>query len=233
MHSIPDRASVSIIISNYNYARFLRRAVGSALEQDYDNVEVIVVDDASTDNSAEVIASYGSSIKACLKEANGGHGGAFNTGFAASSGEIVLFLDADDYLYPNAVSEIVNAWEDDTVQVQFRLHLVDEDQQVKDIFPPSELPFDSGDVTSKLLQRTLPDHRHQRPRFQAHGFGSGHAGSGNRFPTGRRWLSRHGGASPWKGNVDRDLSRRLPHSWRQSFGLRGEARPTRTLAHGA
>ncbi|MCJ9719487.1 glycosyltransferase [Agrobacterium sp. SHOUNA12C] len=153
MHSIPDRASVSIIISNYNYARFLRRAVGSALGQDYDNVEVIVVDDASTDNSAEVIASYGSSIKACLKEANGGHGGAFNTGFAASSGEIVLFLDADDYLYPNAVSEIVNAWEDDTVQVQFRLHLVDEDQQVKDIFPPSELPFDSGDVTSKLLQR--------------------------------------------------------------------------------
>jgi hypothetical protein len=152
MHSITDRVPVSIIISNYNYARFLRRSIDSALEQSYDNTEVIVVDDASTDDTADVVASYGSRIKTCLRKTNGGHAAAFNTGFASSRGEIVLFLDADDYLYPNAISEIVDAWEDDTVQVQFRLHIVDEDMEVKDVFPPPELPFDSGDVTPKLLQ---------------------------------------------------------------------------------
>ncbi|AUX79717.1 glycosyltransferase family 2 protein [Sinorhizobium fredii] len=153
MHSIQDRLPVSIIIANYNYARFLRHAIESALGQDYGEVEVIVVDDASTDNSAEVIASYGPRIKACLREANGGHAAAFNTGFAASRGAIVLFLDADDYLYPNAVSEIIGQFDGDVVQMQFRLHIVDERQRVQDVFPPPEVPFDSGDVTPQLLRR--------------------------------------------------------------------------------
>jgi glycosyltransferase involved in cell wall biosynthesis len=153
MYSIEDRIPVSIVIANYNYARFLRRCIDSALEQNYDEAEVIVVDDASTDRTADVIASYGSRIKTCLREVNGGHAAAFNTGFASSHGKIVLFLDADDYLYPNAVSEVVDAWEEKTAQVQFRLHIVDEQMQVKDVFPPAELPFDSGDVTPKLLEK--------------------------------------------------------------------------------
>ncbi len=86
MHSIRDRLPVSIIIANYNYARFLNRAIDSALSQNHANVEVIVVDDASTDGSAEVISSYGARIKACLRKANGGHAAAFNTGFAESRG---------------------------------------------------------------------------------------------------------------------------------------------------
>ncbi|MFB9948380.1 glycosyltransferase family 2 protein [Rhizobium puerariae] len=153
MHSIQDHVPVSIVIANYNYGRFLRRSIDSALEQSYDNAEVIVVDDASTDDTVDVIASYGPRIKACLREVNGGHAAAFNTGFASSHGRIVLFLDADDYLYPNAVSDIIDAWEDNTAQLQFRLHVVDEQLHVKDVFPPPELPFDSGDVTPKLLEK--------------------------------------------------------------------------------
>ncbi|NLR97693.1 glycosyltransferase [Rhizobium sp. P38BS-XIX] len=153
MYSIDDHVPVSIVIANYNYAHFLPRSIESALEQNYDHIEVIVVDDASSDASVEVISSYGPRIKACLREANGGHAAAFNTGFAASHGEIVLFLDADDYLYPNAVSEVIEAWEENTAQMQFRLHIVDENMHVKDVYPPAELPFDSGDVTSKLLQK--------------------------------------------------------------------------------
>ncbi|WEX74187.1 glycosyltransferase [Sinorhizobium numidicum] len=153
MHFTKDRLPVSIIIANYNYARFLKCSIESALCQSYDKVEVIVVDDASTDNSAEVIASYGSRVKARVREENGGHAAAFNTGFAASRGEIVLFLDADDYLYPNAVSEIVDAWNENTAQLQFRLHIVDESKEVQDVFPPPEVPFDSGDVTPQLLRR--------------------------------------------------------------------------------
>lgn len=153
MNSIHDRVPVSIVIANYNYGRFLRRSIDSALEQSYDNAEVIVVDDASTDNTTDVVASYGPQIRTCLREVNGGHAAAFNTGFASSRGRIVMFLDADDYLYPNAVSDIVDAWEDNTAQVQFRLHIVDENMRVKDVFPPPEMPFDSGDVTPKLLQK--------------------------------------------------------------------------------
>ncbi|QLL63826.1 glycosyltransferase family 2 protein [Sinorhizobium mexicanum] len=148
-----DQTSVSIIITNYNYAHFLRRCVDSALAQDHPHTEVIVVDDASSDESPAIIRKYGDRIRACLRPANGGHAAAFNTGFAASSGDIVFFLDADDYLYPTAVSEVVNAWDVSTAQFQFRLHLVDQQEKVMDVFPPPEQPFDTGDVTPKLFQR--------------------------------------------------------------------------------
>ncbi|TGQ31238.1 glycosyltransferase [Mesorhizobium sp. M00.F.Ca.ET.216.01.1.1] len=153
MHSVPNGIPVSIVIPNYNYARFLKRCIDSALGQDYADVEVIVVDDASQDGSAAIIKSYGDRILACLRRGNGGHAAAFNTGFAASSGKIVLFLDADDYLYPDAVSRIVDTWDAATAQVQSRLHIVDEGQRIKDVFPPPELPFDSGDVMPKLLHK--------------------------------------------------------------------------------
>jgi len=76
---------VSIIINNYNYARFLRDAIDSALNQTYDRTETIVVDDGSTDNSREIIAGYGDRIIPVLKE-NGGQNSAFDAGFAASAG---------------------------------------------------------------------------------------------------------------------------------------------------
>ncbi|NLS04834.1 glycosyltransferase [Rhizobium sp. P32RR-XVIII] len=153
MYSRPDLVPVSIVIANYNYGRFLGRCIDSALEQSYDNVEVIVIDDASTDDTANVVASYGPRIKTFPREVNGGHAAAFNTGFALSHGKIVMFLDADDYLYPNAISEVIDAWENNTAQVQFRLHIVDEHMHEKDVFPRPEVPFDSGDVTPKLLQK--------------------------------------------------------------------------------
>src|SRR5260370_31944470 len=86
-------ALVSIIIPNYNYGRYLRIAIDSALAQTYAPVEVLVVDDGSTDNSREVIESYGDRIAPIVK-ANGGHGSALNAGDAASSGNTVTFLHA-------------------------------------------------------------------------------------------------------------------------------------------
>src|SRR5437762_9779476 len=104
----------SIIIDNYNYGRFLRDAIDSALAQTYPHAEVIVVDDGSTDNSREVIASYGDRIKPILKE-NGGQGSAFNAGFAASSGDVILFLDADDLLVSTAAERAVAYFNDPDV----------------------------------------------------------------------------------------------------------------------
>jgi glycosyltransferase involved in cell wall biosynthesis len=100
---------VSVIINNYNYARFLPQSIESALEQTYSPVQVIVVDDGSTDLSHDVIARYGERINPVYKE-NGGQGSAFNAGVAASRGDILCFLDADDVFHPEKVERIVETF---------------------------------------------------------------------------------------------------------------------------
>src|SRR2546423_2847131 len=92
---------ISIIISSYNYARFLREAIDSALTQTYPYVEVIVVDDGSTDDSPRMIREYGERVRAIIKP-NGGQASAWNAGFAASGGDAIIFLDSDDLLLPAA-----------------------------------------------------------------------------------------------------------------------------------
>lgn len=76
---------VSIIITSYNYDRFLRESIDSAINQTYANIEIIAVDDGSKDNSKEIITSYGNKITAILKD-NGGQASAFNAGFKVSNG---------------------------------------------------------------------------------------------------------------------------------------------------
>jgi len=98
---------VSVIINNYNYGRFLSEAIDSVLNQTYPDIEIIVVDDGSTDNSPEVIARYQDKVIPVLKQ-NGGQASAFNAGFKATHGEIICMLDADDVFVPEKVTEIVN-----------------------------------------------------------------------------------------------------------------------------
>ena len=93
---------VSIIIPCYNQAHFLSESIESALAQTYPRVEVVVVDDGSADNPAEVIARY--PAVQCVRQNNRGLAGARNAGFRATKGEYVLFLDADDRLTPSAVA---------------------------------------------------------------------------------------------------------------------------------
>ncbi len=104
-----DKPLVSIMLNNYNYGHFLSEAIDSALAQTYDHYEVIVVDDGSTDNSREIIESYGDKIIPVLKS-NGGQASAFNAGFAVSRGDIICFLDSDDVFLPEKITEIVKAF---------------------------------------------------------------------------------------------------------------------------
>jgi glycosyltransferase involved in cell wall biosynthesis len=101
---------VSILIVNYNYGRFVSTAIESALSQTYSNVEVIVVDDGSSDNSRQVIDRYSGRVHAIYKK-NGGQPSATNAAFAASSGDIICLLDSDDYFLPDKVSKIVACYQ--------------------------------------------------------------------------------------------------------------------------
>lgn len=142
---------VSIIIDNFNYARFLRAAIDSALAQSYAPVEVVVVDDGSTDNSRDVISSYGNRVSAIFKP-NGGHASAFNAGFRASHGSIVMFLDADDMLLPNAVEEVMRAWHPGVAKAQFVLAHVDADgRALGGTVPYSPAQMPDGDIRASIL----------------------------------------------------------------------------------
>jgi glycosyltransferase involved in cell wall biosynthesis len=106
LHS-SDLPLASIIITSYNYEKFLPRAIDSALQQTYPVKEIIVVDDGSTDNSRHIINSYGDQIIPVFQK-NKGRAFATNAGFFASQGEIIFFLDADDIFFPHKVETMVN-----------------------------------------------------------------------------------------------------------------------------
>ena len=147
----------SIIVNNYNYERFLKEAVDSALGQTYAATEVIVVDDGSTDQSREIIRSYGDRIIPIFKE-NGGQASALNAGFARSNGDIVIFLDSDDVLLPDTVRQVVEifAASATTAKVMYRTEIIDASGlQTGVIKPPDYLPLHSGDLRQYIL--AFPD----------------------------------------------------------------------------
>jgi glycosyltransferase involved in cell wall biosynthesis len=115
---------VSVVIANWNYGRFLGAAIDSALGLDWPDVEVIVVDDGSTDDSREVMNGYGDRIVA-LFQPQSGQTAACNTGFARARGEVVIFLDSDDLLDRSLVREIAAVWRPGLSKVQFQMKIID------------------------------------------------------------------------------------------------------------
>lgn len=98
---------VSIVTISFNQARFLERAIESVLAQDYSSLEYIIVDPGSTDGSREVIRRYEALIARAILEPDNGPADGLNKGFAATTGDILGFLNSDDILYPGAVPEAV------------------------------------------------------------------------------------------------------------------------------
>jgi glycosyltransferase involved in cell wall biosynthesis len=103
------RPLVSVLVANYNYDRFISQAIDSVLGQTYQNFEVIICDDGSTDRSMEIIESYEKRDFRIrhLRQANGGHGAALNAAFGASRGEIICLLDSDDLFLPAKLERVV------------------------------------------------------------------------------------------------------------------------------
>ena len=145
---------LSVIVNNYNYNLFLRDAIDSALRQSYRPIEVIVVDDGSTDDSRQDILSYGDQVTPILKE-NGGQASALNVGFAHCHGDIVIFLDADDVLLPHAAQAVVEAFmaEPCAAKIQYRMAVIDRNGQPSDVIkPPQHVPLPSGDLRRQELE---------------------------------------------------------------------------------
>lgn len=104
---------ISIIVPVYNVGQFLARCIVSLLKQDYENIEIILVDDGSADNSGEICDAYAAlddRIRVIHKE-NEGLGFARNTGIDAASGEFVIFVDSDDYVEPCMCRSLITAAE--------------------------------------------------------------------------------------------------------------------------
>jgi glycosyltransferase involved in cell wall biosynthesis len=95
---------VSVIIPNYNYARYVSQAIESVLNQTYSNIEVIVVNNGSTDDSLQVLKEFGDRI--CLvNQENLGQSGARKSGLSRANGDFVAFLDADDTWEPQKIEK--------------------------------------------------------------------------------------------------------------------------------
>lgn len=106
---------VSVVVNNYNYGRFVGRAVDSALQQSSPPHEIVVVDDGSSDGSLEAIeeiARRHPTVRVVAKQ-NGGQLSAFNAGFTASTGEVVCFLDADDEYLPGYLARLTEVYSEE------------------------------------------------------------------------------------------------------------------------
>lgn len=109
---------VSVIIPNFNYGRYISQAIDSVLAQDYKEIEIIVVDDGSTDNSLEVLTLFGTQIT-LIKNSNWGAPIARNFGLMRASGDLIAYLDADDYWLPTKISSQVALLEETNVDLVY------------------------------------------------------------------------------------------------------------------
>jgi glycosyltransferase involved in cell wall biosynthesis len=142
---------ISIIINNFNYGRFLDKAIESALSQTKPAHEVILVDDGSTDNSLQVASFYADSIR-IISKVNGGQASSFNAGFEAATGDWIWFLDADDMLMPDALENVQEFLHEGISKVHGKLSVIDEYGREMKRLVPSEMLAD-GDATPTLRTR--------------------------------------------------------------------------------
>jgi glycosyltransferase involved in cell wall biosynthesis len=129
-------------------------AVDSALAQIDAPVEVIVVDDGSTDDSLAVLETYGSRVH-LITQPNGGQAAAFNSGWELSTGDAVIFLDADDVLAPDVAARALRVFDDDAsvAKVQYPLHLIDAaGRRCAGRVPSAGVRLAAGDVRDQLTR---------------------------------------------------------------------------------
>jgi len=145
---------LSIIIANYNYRDFVGAAIESALAVDWPDKEVIVVDDASTDDSRTIIEGFQSRVAAHFRPKS--HQlGAHMFGFERSTGAIIIFLDSDDLLEPEVMQEVAKVWRPGISKVQYRMNLIDATGTQLGSAIPQFPPKDDPEKLRRIFLRTM------------------------------------------------------------------------------
>lgn len=168
---------LSIVVPVYNVIRYLKECVASVRKQQYDNYELILVDDGSTDGSGELCDRLAADDPARIRvihKANAGLGMARNTGIDAATGHYIAFIDSDDTIHPEAYRVSIEAMEQhDADIVRFGYHSVTDGT-----------PADSGNVTGAPAVYDSPE---QLPHFAKATFGQPFAGDNEFDPGGSAW----------------------------------------------
>lgn len=144
---------VSIIVCSYNYGRFLKACIDSAIAQTYPRTEIVVVDDCSKDESQDIIASYGEKITPVIREKNAGAKATYNAAIELTKGEYILYLDSDDILDLGAIERAVELFRDPEVtKVHWPLRIIDAEGNATGKLAPST-PLPDGDFRTLIPKK--------------------------------------------------------------------------------
>ncbi|MEQ1772391.1 MAG: glycosyltransferase family 2 protein [Burkholderiales bacterium] len=159
---------VSIVVPSYNHGRYLKEAIDSILSQNYKALELIVIDDGSTDNSREILAAYGEQFHWELQE-NQGQVATLNRGWLMSKGALIGYLSADDLLLPGAVGAAVDCFRQhpEAVLSYSDFNLIDPDSAVVRRVVAPECSY--RDMVVKMLCPPGPGAFFRRSAFEKAG----------------------------------------------------------------
>lgn len=153
---VSEVPTFSVVIPCFNYGHFLEATIESVLEQGRNDVEIILVDDASTDNTPQVAARFQQRITYIRNEQNQGAGGAWRTGIAKTSGTYVLKLDADDKLLPGHFDRVSSAFETDDqigfVATSVLVYRENERVLKAEYVTRNDVTLEAGQLRNKLLR---------------------------------------------------------------------------------
>lgn len=155
---LPERPLVSVLVTNYNYGRYVGAAIQSVLAQTYTHFEIVICDDGSTDDSCEVIESCCKRDPRIrlIRQPNGGQGAALNSVFSAAKGDVIVLLDGDDMALEPRLELIVQAFRQhpEAGMVTHALKILDPQGQQRGRDP--EEPLDEGWLAAALLRGPEP-----------------------------------------------------------------------------
>jgi glycosyltransferase involved in cell wall biosynthesis len=151
--SLPDNPLISVILPVYNGERFVRSAIHSVLRQRYPNLELIVVNDGSTDGTLEVLQTVDDPRLRIVDQPNQGVVAARNNGFARARGEYIAFIDADDAWFPEKLAiemETVRKYGTPVCIVYSWYYAVDEENRLVNLSPPFR---EKGNIFTTVLHK--------------------------------------------------------------------------------
>ena len=149
---------VSVIVASYNHATYLDKRISSLLNQSYRNIEIIIIDDCSTDNSLQILEKYEhlENIKLIKRKKNGGWVEVSNQGVSLSIGEFIIFANCDDYCEFNMIEKLVNGlFSNPNVGISYcRSLLIDEnDKVIGNDYDGRDLDFKKKCVNDTLIEK--------------------------------------------------------------------------------